>query len=658
MCGIFGLISSENWEKESFVSVINELFELSEKRGKEASGLCINYGNRISLIKDKVQASELISQPNYKNFIDDILPENGIGNFFAFGHSRLVTNGTEELNTNNQPVEKDGFVVIHNGICTNVDELYSKHHDLKRLYEIDTEIFPTLLRKYLNEGKSIIEAINIIYNEFEGTASLAMTAKNLDEFILTTNNGSLYTIVSNNGKSFVFASEQFILGEFIKNNQQFSKAVINWIEPYKCLLINNKLDIEEYDVRNNNINKNALNSEKKFIKDYSNFDKPNFNRINLKNLENQLHYNIELLSSLTRCKKCLLPSTFPNLFFDNEGVCSICNNYIKKNQGLAEDELKRSVEKYKSKNGKPDCIIAFSGGRDSSYGMHYIVNELGLKPITYTYDWGMVTDLARRNIARICGKLNIENILVSADIRMKRRNISLNVAAWLKRPELGMIPLFMAGDKHFFHFMNKIKEENDLKLNIWSMNRLENTDFKSGFCGVKHSADKKRIDYLSTANKITMASYYLRNFIMNPDYINASIPDTFSSFYSYYAEPRNDYFELFDYIAWDEKTIEDTIINEYNWETAPDTKSTWRIGDGTAPFYNYIYLTVAGFSENDTFRSNQIREGMITREQGMELIMRDNAPRYESMKWYFDTIGVDMESALKVINNIPKLYEL
>ena len=44
------------------------------------------------------------------------------------------------------------------------------------------------------------------------------------------------------------------------------------------------------------------------------------------------------------------------------------------------------------------------------------------------------------------------------------------------------------------------------------------------------------------------------------------------------------------------------------------------IGDGTAAFYNYVYQTIAGFTEHDTFRSNQIREGMITREQAMQLV--------------------------------------
>mgnify|MGYP000378457337 CR=1 FL=1 len=43
----------------------------------------------------------------------------------------------------------------------------------------------------------------------------------------------------------------------------------------------------------------------------------------------------------------------------------------------------------------------------------------------------------------------------------------------------------------------------------------------------------------------------------------------------------------------DVERIEDTIINQYKWETCIDTNSTWRIGDGTASFYNYIYTLFA-----------------------------------------------------------------
>jgi hypothetical protein len=102
--------------------------------------------------------------------------------------------------------------------------------------------------------------------------------------------------------------------------------------------------------------------------------------------------------------------------------------------------------------------------------------------------------------------------------------------------------------------------------------------------------------------------------LANPAYINSSLLDTLHGYITYYLITHHNFY-LFDYIDWDENEIDATLKKEYAWEFAPDTQSSWRIGDGTASFYNYIYYTLAGFSENDTFRSNQIREGVISRDQ-------------------------------------------
>jgi hypothetical protein len=67
---------------------------------------------------------------------------------------------------------------------------------------------------------------------------------------------------------------------------------------------------------------------------------------------------------------------------------------------------------------------------------------------------------------------------------------------------------------------------------------------------------------------------------------------------------------------------------------------------------------VAGFSENDAFHSNQIREGMMSREEGMRIVMVENRPRYASIKWYTDILNLDFSSTIKRINDIPKLYHL
>ena len=340
--------------------------------------------------------------------------------------------------------------------------------------------------------------------------------------------------------------------------------------------------------------------------------------------------------------------------FDKEGVCNYCRGYQPiENSGRM--SLEDDLSKYRKSNGEPDCIVAFSGGRDSSYGLHYLKKELGMTPLAYTYDWGMVTDLARRNQSRMCGDLGVEHIVVSADISKKRENIRRNVSAWLRKPDLGMVPLFMAGDKQFFYYANEIRKQNNIELVIFSENLLEKTYFKTGFCGIDPNFGQNNTYTLGLGAKAKLMSYYGRQFLMNPAYFNRSLIDTFGAYLSYYAIPHN-FLWMFQYLPWNENEIDRILLNDYDWETAPDTKTTWRIGDGTAPFYNYIYYIMAGFTENDTFRSNQIREGHLSREEALKLIERDNMPRFESIQWYCDAIGIDLELAMTAIHNAPKHY--
>jgi glucosamine--fructose-6-phosphate aminotransferase (isomerizing) len=634
MCGIFGIITKENSdiETEKIKAVTDSLFKLSESRGKEAAGIAIKTKAGVSIFKKPTPASKMIKLKEYKDFIRQNINEKPLA---IIGHSRLVTNGLQIIENNNQPVVKDDGVAVHNGIIVNVEELFKKFPEFKKQYEVDTEIILDLVQYFYKKSNSMVKAIQEMYKQIEGAASIALIFKNSSFLVLATNTGSLYTCEDREKKIIIFASEKYILNQLIKGGNPknlLNPEDIHQIKPRTGKIIDiNSLDVENFEFE--------------IKQEYRAFQAKNI-------IENKLPTPEP---KLKRCNKCVLPETFPYIKFDNDGVCNYCKNYQKqKTKGV--EELEMILEKYRKKNGKPDCIVAFSGGRDSSYGLHYIKNVLKMNPIAFTYDWGMVTDLARRNQARICGKLGIEHILISADINKKRNNIKKNVLAWLKKPDLGTIPLFMAGDKQYFYYVNKLRKQLNIKLIVYSENPLEKTDFKSGFCGVEPKFNIKHVYNLGLKNKIKLGLYYLTEFIKNPSYINSSIIDTLWAYIASYFT-AHEYLYLFQYIKWDENEINNTLINNYNWETAVDTKSTWRIGDGTAPFYNYIYYAVAGFTENDTFRSNQIREEVITREQALNFIKTENLPRYEGLRWYTDQIGIDLDKTLKIIDSVPKLYK-
>lgn len=667
MCGIFGILVKENsdFSPALLQRMLNSLFKLSESRGKEAAGLAIRTKEVIQVYKAPIAASQLIHTVGYKQVINRVF--NCDRSLAIIGHSRLVTDGMQTLNDNNQPVIKDGAVGIHNGIIVNVGDIFKRFPSMEREYDVDTEVLLGLIQKFRNEKQSLIKSVQDTFGCIEGAASIALIFNDTNNLLLATNTGSLYTCMNQDEGIFVFASERYILEMLVKKRDFKGLLAIDEIahvKPWHGCLINLDDDLNTkkfaFDDKVDYEISPKGKSERLKIIDLSPKDLPvaiilgsNTNDAKLKRM---LIDNSAAVSELRRCTRCVLPETFPGIEFDEHRVCNVCRNYKKINV-KGEDALKKKIAPYRSKNGEPDCIVALSGGRDSSYALHYMKKVLKMNPIAYTYDWGMVTDLARRNQARLCGKLGVEHVLVSADITRKRKNIRKNVEAWLKKPDLGIVPLFMAGDKQYFYYMNKLAKQTGIKLIIFSGNRLEKTDFKSGFCGItKPRYGNKSYYKLSLLNDIKLASYYGKEFLLNPSYINSSILDTISAFFSYYLISHQ-YLNLYEYINWDEKEIISTLIKEYNWEIAEDTKSTWRIGDGTAPFYNYIYNIVAGFTENDTFRSNQIREGALTRNEALKIVMEDNKPRYDSTKWYCDTNGLDFVKTIKTINSIPKLYK-
>jgi glucosamine--fructose-6-phosphate aminotransferase (isomerizing) len=648
MCGIFGYLTGQGQPigKKALDTALTKLFVLSEARGKEAAGLAIANSASLQVLKLPIPGTRLVRHPYYHRLLEKAIP-NAAGNVIAaIGHSRLVTDGCQGLHINNQPVHRDNMVVVHNGIVVNAASLWAAHPDLDCQSGVDTEIIPALLAEYRRHGMSLVQACQALFADIEGETSIAILFTDENQLLLASNTGSLF-VARQGERALCFASEAYIIQQILKD------ASVPAFDP----------SAETFQVKARTamlINLDNLRQETFFLTEA----KLETNGVPLqvaaklaehRRLEDYIAEVEQAKTTIKRCTRCILPESMPFIHFDESGVCNFCRLY-QPDTLLPETELEEILARHRRKDGQADCLVAFSGGRDSCYGLHLLKEKFGMNPIAYTYDWGMVTSLGRRNQARVCGKLGVEHIWVSADIRAKRDNIRRNVEAWMKKPDLGIIPLFMAGDKQFFYYANQIIRQTSIPLMIFCSNKLEKTDFKVGFCGIPpYTKDPTQPHNLGKSGKFGLLGYYMRQYLKNPAYINRSIPDTIGAYASYYMI-KKDFTYLFDYCDWNEDQINELLLNEYNWELAPDTNTTWRIGDGTAPFYNYIYHTVAGFTEHDTFRSNQIREGILSREKALALTLEENQPRWQSLREYAQLIRIDFDEFLRVVHAMPKQY--
>jgi hypothetical protein len=607
MCGIFGIVSRKNVDKKD----LRVLVKHSQQRGKDSSGL---------IYLDKGQYQVCRADYNIEQLLQKVRPYLSP---IVLGHSRLITNGLGD----NQPVVRDDIFVLHNGIIVNEKEIWDKIN-VERKFQIDSETIIAVTIDHFNKGGQVEGLFDSIRSKCKGIVSCAVFLQKMGKVVLLSNNGSLYTGAK--GEATYFASENYALTQIgAEKITQLHNDYVIWDIPVPTAL---PAKVTDFKISRENLI-------------------PEF--VYNKSQENMLEYK---KLNLRRCTKCILPETMPFIYFNEQGVCNYCLNYKSRNSPKPKEELLKIVEPYRKKEGL-ECIVPFSGGRDSCFGLHLIVKELKLRPVTYTYDWGMVTDLGRRNISRMCAELGVENIIVAADISLKRKNIRMNLEAWLKSPNLGMMAMLTAGDKHFFRYVEEIKKQTGLSLNLWGINPLEVTHFKTGFLGIKPDFEEKHVYSNGAMKQLRYHAKRFRAMMDSPGYFNTSLWDTLSGEYFRSFAKKQDYYHIFDFWRWDEEEVNSVLIKEYDWELAVDTSTTWRIGDGTAAFYNYVYYTVAGFTEHDTFRSNQIREGEMTRDAALKLVEDENQPRYQNIRWYLDTLGMDFERVIKIVNAIPKLYQ-
>ncbi|RLK03561.1 lipopolysaccharide biosynthesis protein [Ruegeria conchae] len=627
MCGIFclSLDANHNLDAAILTRLTREMLLIAERRGREAAGVCTYQNGRTFYIKRPSSASAIVRGPEFAEFSQKAFVNPDNGGVAIIGHARLVTNGLRAFHDNNQPFDDKGFVGVHNGVIVNHSEFFAP--DLP-VPELDSLAIPTRLRHHLDAGNSAEDANVATLNDLQGVVSYLMVDTVFGQIHAASNNGSLYEArLMRDGAP---------VGRILMSERE----MLRLMEAHLASVGIQKGDVRRYDP--GTVDSWCVTDDQKAIKPAAT-TKP----VDLSALTDPRK------AELRRCTNCLLPHTMPFIEFDDAGVCNWCRNSLL--TPLKErDELDAQLEKLRNIIDRPNCLMAVSGGRDSCYGLHVAKTELGLNPIAFTYDWGMVTDLARRNTSRVCAKLGIEHIIVSADIPRKQENIRKNIEAWLKRPELGMVPIFTAGDKQFYQHANRLQKELDVPAIIFCENgRYEKTWFKAGFAGINEG--NRRLWNLSMIEKFRYMSYYAGQFLRNPAYLNRSLLDSIEAFISSYFL-KHDYIQLFDYIPWEEETVERVLIDEYGFEVPEGCPTTWRIGDGTAPFYNFIYRTVAGFTEFDTFRSNQIRDGKITREFGAERIQIENEPRMDDLREYLATVGVNFDKAMTRILSIPRRY--
>ena len=127
---------------------------------------------------------------------------------------------------------------------------------------------------------------------------------------------------------------------------------------------------------------------------------------------------------LKRCTACNLPETYETIEFDQSGVCNICRQKEYKDTaidwGARKKQMDELIEQYRGKHDY-DCIVPFSGGKDSTFTLHYLVKEYKVKPLVVQFNHGFMRERLRQNNERTFKALGVDVISFTPNWQLVKR---------------------------------------------------------------------------------------------------------------------------------------------------------------------------------------------------------------------------------------------
>jgi len=335
---------------------------------------------------------------------------------------------------------------------------------------------------------------------------------------------------------------------------------------------------------------------------------------------------------LKRCSKCVLPETQDAITFDENGVCMVC-----KQSGVKESidwkakkkELDELVAEYRGK-ADYDCLIPFSGGKDSTFTAYYLMKNYDLNPLLITFDHGFMRPTMRQNVEHVVKQLGVDHLTFKPDWNvvkkvmyesLKRKGdfcwhchcgifaFPMRVAAKFK------VPLIFWGEKST-EYMAYYGYDEDEEVDERRFNRYTNLGITAeDMVGMVEGLTLKDLQAFTYPKLEELKALKYRSVCLG------------------------------SYIPWDARKQTEMIKKELGWKTETvegvpgiyDYDKIECMVEGVRDWLKYIKR---GFGRTAHLASVDIRNGRMTRKQAMEYLKEFDGKRPASLDYFLEIMGM------------------
>ena len=347
---------------------------------------------------------------------------------------------------------------------------------------------------------------------------------------------------------------------------------------------------------------------------------------------------------ISYCKNCLMPNTRPRISFDEDGICNACRHAEEKwkyvDWDLRKNEFLELLKHYKSKDGYWDCIVPWSGGKDSSSIAHKLKFEFGMNPLLVTFSPQLPNEVGHHNREAFIQQ-GFDHIFFRPDQRVHRR---LSKRFFIERGNqkvawdagINTIPIQIAVKFNIPLVFYAEHGESEYGGKVLSEEHKKIRDFTEV---VEHQIGDDPRNWLDEEISIKDINPYLY-----PDTEEIRRVRVKAVYFSYFFKWSS--FENYHYIK-----------DKYDFQTCPDgrTEGTFTnfdsLDDKSDNLYYYMQYIKFGFGRAVRDASRMIQNKQLSRAEGLELVKKyDNEFPSKYFKDMLDYLSLTEYEFYKIID--------
>ena len=357
------------------------------------------------------------------------------------------------------------------------------------------------------------------------------------------------------------------------------------------------------------------------------------------------------------CKSCLFPETKPDLFFNEQGICSACIAAKEKDKGIDWKQRKidfdEIISHFKLPTGQIgyDCIVPVSGGKDSTYQAYFMKYVYKLNPLCVCFETTSVTEIGQKNLDNLT-KMGMDVIHFKKNNDVYRKMViesfkRVGDEMWPNHIGIFTIPVMIAvkfGIKLIVWGENPQQEYGGPSLDSVK-NRILNRKWLEEFGGLLGN----RIQDMVGVNGITEKELTPYFYPSDEDIERVGVTGIF----------------LGHYFFWDARKQLD-IIKQHGFSVKEDgpTEGTYtnyeNIDEKLVGLHDYLKFVKYGFGRATDHVCIDIRNNRLTREEGLKLVKQyDGKYPHYGVNEFVKYSGMSKEEVDKIIDSFtnPILFQ-